>query len=65
MPAHLRIPDDAAPVRAYFTDERCLIQVLESDNAGVLAENVATGFLLSIEPSELKARWRRIIPEPH
>jgi hypothetical protein len=62
VPARLRIPDDAVPIRAYFTDGRCLVQVLESSPDGVLAENVVTFFLISIEPSELKARWRRVTP---
>ena len=65
MPGHLRIPAEAVPVRAYLTDERFLVQVLESDLGGVLAEDVVTGFLISIEPADLEARWRRIFPKPH
>ena len=69
MAAHLRTPDaEPAPEVIYLTDGRGLWQVLTSDAKGVLAENVSTGYLLSIEaadlPGEPSSHWRFVHPSP-
>lgn len=56
------------PVGAYLTDGIQLVEVIESDHAGALAEDVKTSILLSLEKDELighegrEPRWRQVTP---
>ncbi len=66
-PAHLvggrpRDPRQLAPVGAYMTDGRVLVEIVESDYSGVLASNVLTGCLVELERIELTQHWRRVRP---
>lgn len=55
-------PRQSAPVGSYLTDGHCLLEVLETDYARVLCENVHTGYLLTVGRVELAQGWRRVRP---
>lgn len=64
----MRWPRDAkatAPlveVGTYLTDGRLLMQVLDADQEKVFCENVATGFVLNLDETDLDT-WRVVEPE--
>jgi hypothetical protein len=57
-------PRQTCPVGAYLTDEdkTALLEVLESDWAGVLCANLATEFLVDVDRRELMQHWHRVRP---
>jgi hypothetical protein len=63
-------PRDSAPVGAYLTRcdltaRPCLVEVLQSDYAGVECADCVTGFVVEIERVDLAQGWRRVrSPEP-
>lgn len=66
-PAHLvggrpRDPRQLAPVGAYMTDGRVLVEIVESGYAGATARNVVTGYLVELERIELTQYWWRVRP---
>lgn len=50
------------PLGTYLTDERRLVQVIQSSSNGVLAEDAGDNDrLIALEPDELR-NWRRVQP---
>jgi hypothetical protein len=58
-----RDPRIRAPVGAYLTDGKQLVQVLEVDAFGAMCEDVRGDGLVTIRPTDLMQRWRRVTPE--
>jgi hypothetical protein len=63
MAGRSRDPRDIAPPGSYMTDGDVLVQVLEVDYGGAVGENVVDGELVSINPQDLRQRWRRVTPK--
>jgi hypothetical protein len=62
-------PRESAPVGSYLTlcDKSArprMVEVLQSDYAGVECADFVTGFIVEIERVELAQNWRRVRPEP-
>jgi hypothetical protein len=53
-------PRTSAPVDAYLTDGKRLIEVLESEWAGVLCVNVANEYSFRIGRVDLAQHWTRV-----
>lgn len=55
-----RDPRVTAPAGCYLTDGKRLVEILESDHSGALAEDQLTHEWIQIEPVDLMQRWRRV-----
>lgn len=57
-------PRQVAPVGSYLENGTVMLEVLESDWAGVLGEDMLTGLLVKIESGpDLDQHWRRVRPQ--
>jgi hypothetical protein len=47
---------------SYLTDGKSLVQVIQVDTSGAVAEDVMTGGMITLTPIDLMQVWRRITP---
>jgi hypothetical protein len=57
-----RDPRKKAPMWSYLTDGKSLVQVIQVDTSGAVAEDVMTGGMVTLTPIDLMQVWRRITP---